>query len=109
MLTRKEAEKFLNELYDLACDRDNFSVDVVRCVLKSFIEKPKRSMQIGDIYRDKEGFIVEIVQFDVNERGSALSKCGYLYDWETGKYTGEFDRTDLDISKRFELTEVDNG
>lgn len=105
MLTKQEAEAFTEFLR-----RRDFHNLITAEAIFQFTEKPKRlkrQIQVGDIYRDEEGRWREI---ESESEGSYLfftSSCGYLYKPD-GSYIGEFDMTDLDLSKRYKLVEVDD-
>lgn len=89
-------------------------LDIKTCfdrTLYEFTEKPTREIQVGDIYRDKEGFIREIEEhhhlLSMPPKNHFMSNCGYEYD-EKGKYVGQMERADLDLSKRYKLVETED-
>jgi len=111
MLTKEEA----NELYKIIgfsyffnpkcrmCAHTGELVSNLQIKVKELTEKPKREIQIGDIYKNKKGGIREVKSINNN----------YLHT-EDGDYSlnGQQyhipDKEDLDLSKRYKLVEVDD-
>ena len=119
MLTREESENLIIHMQDLFSSKNcTSSNSISQCMsslenhIKELTEKPNREIQVGDIYLDKEGFIVEIISSDIenisNHPLGVMSKCGYVYDKRDGRYIGELDRADLDMSSRYKLTEMED-
>ncbi len=115
MLTKEEADDLLQIIVTGEGYKSTHGLlidfDKIESCINDFTEKPKRRIQVGDIYRDKEGFIREIEEhhhlLSMPPKNHFMSKCGYEYD-ERGKYVGQMERADLDLSKRYKLVEIEN-
>jgi hypothetical protein len=108
MLSREEANKLYEAVGGMvfvkgcACLKD---WQRLQKSITELTEKPKRQIHAGDIYRDAEEQLREI-ETVINHK-ICESRCGYRYD-EDGKYIGDCEKTDLDLSKRFKLVEIDD-
>lgn len=111
MLTREEAHKFYEALGTMIIEKGCKCLmgwQHIQSIVSEMTEKPKREIQIGDIYRDKHGGFREIDQFyapGVPSQGF-LTACGYHYSY-AGKYIGDCEMPDLDISICYQLVEVE--
>lgn len=111
MLTKEESKlifrKITEELEDESDDQDGYFR--VSQYLDKFTEKPKREIQVGDIYRCKSGRIHEIQKIDESQIETSID----FYNLD-GTYYGDgiedpdCKQDDLDLSKRYKLVEVDD-
>lgn len=111
MLTKAERDELDNlfRAYDMN-DDDEYEVHVrsTRLIdlLDRYTEKPKREIQVGDIYRTRTGFLREIDDIDNDITDYPISsRCNARYSRQ-GEYW-EGSRGDLDLSKVYKLVETD--
>jgi hypothetical protein len=106
MLTREEAISFRKEL-----DSYNFnsrSIDhIFDAIIEKFTEKPKRKIQVGDIYRDKEGKIREIDEILLDSESIFVKGVASSYDLN-GLARDREPNWDLDLSTCYQLVEVED-
>ena len=121
MLTKEEADKFYHALGGMDVDTSCSSGCIVkwesiRSLVKELIEKPKREIKVGDIYKDKKGSFYEVVKQVCEDKFiTALINSGstnrITYDLN-GKCIkiNEFLNNDslhhLDLSKKYKLVEI---
>lgn len=107
MLTKEEAEEFMELIISGHSVEWN---ERARAWINKFTEKPKREIQVGDIYRDGDGIIREMSseETDFEKNIGVMSKCGYCYSKKNGVYIGDCGKTDLDISVCYQLVECED-
>lgn len=110
MLTKKEAEliyiKIVHELEDESDDQYGYSR--VAQYLDKFTEKPKREIQIGDIYFSRNGRIIKIeVECDGYEtRPIFRDQDGWTYNRLGIRLFCDDRRYDLDLSTYYQLVAI---
>ena len=98
MLTKDESDKLKNEIDCLLTHAQ------INKVIDKFTEKPIRKIEVGDIYRNTDGRLVEITRDDgdnvVGNMESGYKKVG-------GKNVNGT-RCNLDLSKRYKILEIED-
>ncbi len=105
MLTREEANRLMNKLtltmeWMEAPIRSQY---LIACI-NEFTEKSKREIKVGEIYRDKDGHIIEITS--AHEDAVIGNKIAGYDKYTGGNVSGV--RNNLDLSRRYKLVEVEN-
>ncbi len=96
MLTKEEAKEFYIMFYE--------SEKSFKETLERFTEKPKREIQVGDIYLDNENR-THIV---MNNKFSSIEPIRTHLAYFKGDGSHCHDAYTLDLSKRYKLVEIDD-
>lgn len=109
MLTKEEYKNILHDVKKYEMNMNMNIEDFVEDHLISYVEKPKREIQVSDIYKDKTGYHLYVSRI----LDSDYIVCFRFYDELNIKYNinGEYigdrkDVTNIDLSKRFKLVEI---
>jgi len=112
MLTKEEAEKLIDAIREILCLSKGMNSECrdkikhLYSITGSLIEKPKRRIKIGDIYKDGEGVIKQINEIDYGDN-SMQSSDAWNYKLN-GEPLGTFpDEKNLDLSRRYKLVEIE--
>lgn len=120
MLTKEEAYELKNHLFVINYkhhEHRKYVMDFVFNYIDIITEKPKREIQVGDIYQDGLGNFEYITTVNKKEITTVmLSSTGqfsrYLLEGLSARYQSDVNMdgsnpNDLDLSKRYNLVEVD--
>jgi hypothetical protein len=110
MLSKEEADNLFEKLNVLL--GPIYNIGAVESFILDFTEKPKREVQLGDIYKNGKKEIVGI--FDIRKDANYPLMCKrhttviehYTLD---GKNESGLSFLDLDFSKRYKFVEVENN